>query len=156
MSHNPKFHPLDPIHQGIDDADHQVIQMLTRRIDAVNRVDTVKRGEDTPSLGTECEPWTQASWIREAEPLDRLPIARRVLQEILNHSRRIQEDLRSLCVADQQFELPSIAEVLTIEQCGFLRTYNLNDGMGPDIAFQCPVPEMSLSRLQLDLARLGA
>ncbi len=34
--------------------------------------------------------------------------------------------------ADQQFEPPSIAETLTIEQCGFPRTYTLNDGLGPD------------------------
>jgi hypothetical protein len=27
-------------------------------------------------------------------------------------------------------DLPSVAEVLTIEQCGFPRSYNLNDGMG--------------------------
>jgi hypothetical protein len=30
------------------------------------------------------------------------------------------------------FDLPSVNEVLTIRQCGFPRTYNLNDGMGPD------------------------
>jgi chorismate mutase len=156
MSHNPKFHPLDPLHQGIDEEHHQVIKMLTRRGDAVKRVGTVKGDEDTPPLDTECERWIQASWIQEAEALDQSPIAHRVLKEILNLSRRIQEDLRSLCDADRQFELPSIAEVLTIQQCGFLRTYNLNDGMGPDIACQCPVSEMSLSHLQLDLARLGS
>ena len=36
--------------------------------------------------------------------------------------------------ADRQLHMPSAAEVLTIAQCGFPRTYNLNDGMGQDIA----------------------
>jgi hypothetical protein len=31
--------------------------------------------------------------------------------------------------AGQQFEPPSAAEAQTIEQCGFPRTYTLNDGM---------------------------
>ena len=48
-------------------------------------------------------------------------------QEILNHFRRMQEGLRD---AGQQFERPSAAELLTIERCGFPRTYNLNDGLG--------------------------
>ena len=33
-------------------------------------------------------------------------------------------------------DLPSAAEVLTIIQFGFPRSYHLNDGMGPDLA--CP------------------
>lgn len=50
----------------------------------------------------------------------------------INHSRRMQEALRG---ADQASELPSVAEVLTIQQFGYPRTYNLNDGMGPDSLF---------------------
>jgi hypothetical protein len=36
--------------------------------------------------------------------------------------------------ADLHFHRLSVAEVLTIQQCGFPRSYNLNDGMGPDLA----------------------
>jgi hypothetical protein len=36
--------------------------------------------------------------------------------------------------ADPPSDLLSASEVLTIEQFGFPRSYNLNDGMGPDIA----------------------
>ena len=60
------------------------------------------------------------------------PLVRRVLNEILIHSRRMQEGLRHLGEADHLSDLPSVAEVLTIEQFGYPRTYNLNDGMGPD------------------------
>ena len=35
---------------------------------------------------------------------------------------------------EPSFDLPSASELLTIEQFGFPRSYNLNDGMGPDIA----------------------
>lgn len=60
------------------------------------------------------------------------PFASRVIKEILNHSRRMQEGLRCLRDAGQPSELPSLDEMLTIEQFGYPRTYNLNDGMGPE------------------------
>ncbi len=156
MTHTASY-PLDPIHKEIDEADRQVIQILARHFDAVKRVGTVKREEDAPLLDTERERRVQASWIQDAEALGRsASFARRVLKEILNHSRRIQEGLRYQRDADQQFDLPSVAEVLTIEQYGYPRTYNLNDGMGPDIAFQCPVSEMLVTHLPLDLTRVGS
>jgi len=54
------------------------------------------------------------------DPLD--PIHK----EILSHCRRIQASLRGADLSD----LPSAAELLTIAQFGFPRTYHLNDGMG--------------------------
>ena len=42
---------------------------------------------------------------------------------------RNNEGRRYLHDAALQIDLPSINEVLTIRQCGFPRTYNLNDGM---------------------------
>ena len=60
------------------------------------------------------------------------PFAGRMVREVLNHSRRMQEDLRCLGDADPSFELPSLREILTIEQFGYPRTYNLNDGMGQE------------------------
>jgi hypothetical protein len=71
------------------------------------------------------------------------PFASRVLKEILSQSRRVQEGLSS----EQHAHLPSITEVLTIEQFGFPWTYNLNDGMGPDLALQGPAPERPEVRL---------
>jgi hypothetical protein len=44
------------------------------------------------------------------------------------------EGLHCLRDSDHPSDLPSVTEVLTIEQFGFPRSYNLNDGMGPDIA----------------------
>ena len=73
---------------------------------------------------------------QEADAVDRhlirllgrsTPLASRLFKEILDHSRRMQAGLRG---TDAHSELPSVAEVLTIEQCGFPRTYNLNDGFG--------------------------
>jgi len=66
------------------------------------------------------------------------PFASRVFKEILNHSRR---------GAEPHPDLPSVTEVLTIEQCGFPRTFNLNDGMGPDLACQGPALELPAVRL---------
>ena len=57
-----------------------------------------------------------------------------VHKEFLKHSRRMLEGLRCLRDSDHPSDLPSVTEVLTIEQFGFPRSYNLNDGMGPDIA----------------------
>jgi len=51
---------------------------------------------------------------------------------------------------------PSIQELLTIVQCGFPRTYNLNDGMGLDLAPRVPVPEVPFLRVSLDLERVGS
>jgi chorismate mutase/prephenate dehydratase len=87
--------PLDPIRKEIDDADRQLIQILARRFDAVKRVGSVKRADaDTPLLDPERELRIQARWIQDAEALGlAAPFARRVLKEILNQSRRMQEAL---------------------------------------------------------------
>jgi len=56
------------------------------------------------------------------------------------HSRIYAADRRVLqllarCVeAAHLYELPSVTEVLTIQQCGYPRVYHLNDGLGPDLA----------------------
>ena len=87
--------PLDPIRKEIDDADRQLIQVLARRFDAVKRVGQLKHNEaDQPILDTERERRVQAAWVQDAETLGlSAPFARRVLKEILNHSRRMQEAL---------------------------------------------------------------
>jgi hypothetical protein len=71
------------------------------------------------------------------------PFASRVFREILHHSRHPQAGPG----CEQHLHLPSITEVLTIEQCGFPRTYNLNDGMGPELACQVPDPALQDVRL---------
>jgi chorismate mutase/prephenate dehydratase len=87
--------PLEPIRKEIDEADRQLIQILARRFNAVKRVGALKQAEaDQPLLDTERERRVQASWIQDAEALGlSAPFARRVLKEILNHSRRMQESL---------------------------------------------------------------
>jgi len=92
MTPNPVPDPLDPIRKEIDEADRQLIQILARRFDAVKRVGSVKRVEDAPLLDTERERRIQATWVQDAEALGlSAPFARRVLKEILNQSRRMQE-----------------------------------------------------------------
>jgi chorismate mutase len=134
MARHPKSHPLDPIHQEADDADRQVIELLARRFDAVQRVGSILPEEDAPGLDTGRQHGARAFWIQDAEALHQsVPFDRRMLKEILNQSRRLQGSQRPLSEADQA-DRPSVTEVLTIEQYGYPRTYNLNDGMGPDIA----------------------
>ena len=87
--------PLDTIRKEIDESDRQLVQILARRFDAVKRVGTIKHLEEgQPLLDTERERRVQASWVQDAEALGlSAPFARRVLKEILNHSRRLQEAL---------------------------------------------------------------
>ncbi len=86
---------LDPLRQEIDEADRQLIQILARRFDAVRKVGSVKRQEEgQPLLDSDRELRVQDAWTRDAEALGlSAPFARRVLKEILNHSRRMQEAL---------------------------------------------------------------
>jgi chorismate mutase/prephenate dehydratase len=96
MDPNPtdNLDPLDPVRKEIDDADRQLIQILARRFDAVRRVGDVKRAEKGPLLDSERERRVQSSWVQDAESLGlSAPFARRILKEILNHSRRLQESL---------------------------------------------------------------
>ena len=72
------------------------------------------------------------------------PLASRLFKELLDHSRRMQRGLRG---TDPHSELPSVAEVLTIEQCGYPRTYNLNDGMGLDVTRPGLAPDLLDVRL---------
>ena len=85
--------PLDAVRKEIDDADRQLIQILARRFEAVRRVGGVKHASLTaPLLDMERERRVQASWVQDAEGEGlSAPFARRILKEILNHSRRLQE-----------------------------------------------------------------
>ena len=85
--------PLDPVRKEIDEADRQLIQILARRFDAVRRVGSVKRSEKNAAiLDSDRELRVQNSWLQDAETLGiSAPFARRILKEILNHSRRLQE-----------------------------------------------------------------
>jgi hypothetical protein len=70
-----------------------------------------------------------------------------------DHARSQQgRHQRQLREAAHHLELPSLTEVLTIEQFGSPRSYNLNDGLEPESAVRCPLCERSVVRLQLDLA----
>jgi hypothetical protein len=58
-----------------------------------------------------------------------------IQKQYLDHLRRMQEGLRCPGDAGLHPDLPSITEVLTIQQFGFPRSYNLNDGLGPDLDY---------------------
>ena len=87
--------PLEALRKEIDASDRQMVQILARRFEAVKRVGSLKHLEEgQPLLDTERERRIQASWVQDAEALGlSAPFARRVLKEILNHSRRLQEAL---------------------------------------------------------------
>jgi len=58
-----------------------------------------------------------------------------LLHQGLHEADRHLVRLLARCLeAAQQAELPSPAEVRTIQQCGFPRSYHLNDGMGTELA----------------------
>jgi chorismate mutase/prephenate dehydratase len=86
---------LEPLRREIDEADAQLVQILARRFDAVRKVGALKRNDsDQALLDSDRELRIQDTWTREAESLGlSAPFARRVLKEILNHSRRMQEAL---------------------------------------------------------------
>jgi len=88
---------LDLARKEIDDVDRELLRLLARRFDAVRQVASVKRSEDSkPLLDSGRERDVQASWVRDAEALGlSAPFARRILKEVLNHSRRLQEPLIS-------------------------------------------------------------
>ena len=54
--------------------------------------------------------------------------------EILDHCRCQKESLRHQREAHLHADPPSVTELLTIEQYGSRRCYNLNDGMGAELA----------------------
>ncbi|HLO66915.1 MAG TPA: 3-deoxy-7-phosphoheptulonate synthase [Holophaga sp.] len=79
----------------IDETDREIIRLLARRFDAVKAVAQAKAGDgDRPILDNDRERGVLAAWLRDAEALGlSAPFTRRVLKEILNHSRRLQEPL---------------------------------------------------------------
>jgi chorismate mutase/prephenate dehydratase len=91
----PTLDPLDPLRKEIDEADRQLVQILARRFDAVRRVGQLKhQSADQPLLDADRELRIQAAWLQDAEAQGlAAPFARRVLKEILNQSRRVQEAL---------------------------------------------------------------
>ena len=86
---------LDEARREIDDADHQLIRQMARRFDAVRRIAEAKRAEGArPLLDTDREREVQARWLQDSEALGLLaPFVRRILKEVLDHSRRLQEPL---------------------------------------------------------------
>ncbi|MBP1628706.1 MAG: aroF [Holophagaceae bacterium] len=99
MEPTPKDSPegLDLVRKEIDEVDRELLRLLARRFDAVRQVATTKRNEDAKAiLDSARELDVQAHWVQDAEALGlSAPFARRILKEVLNHSRRIQEPLIS-------------------------------------------------------------
>nr|WP_320131779.1 3-deoxy-7-phosphoheptulonate synthase [uncultured Holophaga sp.] len=99
MEPTPKDNPenLDLARKEIDEVDRELLRLLARRFDAVRQVATAKRNEEAKSiLDSTRELAVQAHWVQDAEALGlSAPFARRILKEVLNHSRRIQEPLLS-------------------------------------------------------------
>jgi hypothetical protein len=83
-------------------------------------------------------------------------LARRVLNELLDPSRRTQKGANCLGDPSLQFEQPSVTEMLTIHRCGYPRAYHLNDGMGPDMALPVPAHGRSVAHILLNLKRLAS
>ncbi|BDU78089.1 3-deoxy-7-phosphoheptulonate synthase [Mesoterricola sediminis] len=79
----------------IDETDREIIRLLARRFDAVRSVAQAKATDgDRPILDNDRERGVLAAWLRDAEALGlSAPFTRRVLKEILSHSRRLQEPL---------------------------------------------------------------
>ena len=135
MTFNHPSDPLDSIHEQFDTGDRPWVRILTRRPAAAKRPDPVKRDWDAPLLDTEREHRVRAEWGLDAEALSQsVPLIHRMFHELLINSRRVQVDLRGRDCPAPLFDLPSITEILTIHQFGFPRSYNLNDGMGTDMA----------------------
>jgi len=89
----PHPSPLDSARSTIDEVDRELIRLLARRFDAVRQVARVKQSKvGCTILDPSRELSIQEHWLQDAETLELpAPFARRVLKEILNQSRRIQE-----------------------------------------------------------------
>jgi chorismate mutase/prephenate dehydratase len=87
--------PLDEARAIIDQADRELIRLLARRFEAVRQVAQVKQSSSGLTVldpGRELS--VQDNWLRDAETLGLpAPFARRLLKEILNQSRRLQEPI---------------------------------------------------------------
>jgi len=89
----PKLETLIAARQEIDETDRALIRLLARRFDAVRTVASAKaESGEKPVMDNDRERGVLSAWIRDAESLGlSAPFARRILKEILNHSRRLQE-----------------------------------------------------------------
>ncbi|HJW71577.1 MAG TPA: 3-deoxy-7-phosphoheptulonate synthase [Geothrix sp.] len=87
--------PLEAARATIDQADRELIRLLARRFEAVRQVAQVKQSSaDLTVLDPGRELSVQDNWLRDAETLGLpAPFARRMLKEILNQSRRLQEPI---------------------------------------------------------------
>ncbi|MDP2874772.1 MAG: 3-deoxy-7-phosphoheptulonate synthase [Holophaga sp.] len=86
---------LDKAREAILATDRELVHLLARRFETVRQVAEVKRAEDSlPLLDEARERAVQETWLQDSEALGlSAPFARRILKEILNHSRRIQEPI---------------------------------------------------------------
>jgi chorismate mutase/prephenate dehydratase len=77
----------------IDQTDRELIRLLARRFEAVRTVAGAKAEDGGRAImDNDRERGVLAAWIRDAESLGlSTPFARRILKEILSHSRRLQE-----------------------------------------------------------------
>jgi chorismate mutase/prephenate dehydratase len=84
---------LGAARREIDETDRELIRLLARRFEAVRLVAGAKAEDgEKPILDNDRERGVLASWLRDAEALGlSTPFARRILKEILSHSRRLQE-----------------------------------------------------------------
>ncbi len=92
---DPKLETLGAARREIDETDRELIRLLARRFDAVRLVAGAKaEGGELPVMDNDRERDVLSAWIRDAEDLGlSAPFARRILKEILSHSRRLQEPL---------------------------------------------------------------
>jgi len=92
---NPSLETLGAARREIDETDRELIRLLARRFDAVRAVAGAKaEGGELPVMDNDRERDVLSAWIRDAEDLGlSAPFARRILKEILSHSRRLQEPL---------------------------------------------------------------
>jgi len=83
---------LGAARREIDETDRELLRLLARRFDAVRSVAAAKAEDGIRVMDNDRERGVLTSWIRDAEALGlSAPFARRILKEILNHSRRLQE-----------------------------------------------------------------
>jgi len=90
---DPKLETLGAARREIDETDRELIRLLARRFDAVRMVAGAKAADgEKPVMDNDRERDVLTAWIKDAEDLGlSAPFARRILKEILSHSRRLQE-----------------------------------------------------------------
>jgi chorismate mutase / prephenate dehydratase len=87
--------PLGAARHEIDETDRELLRLFARRFEAVRAVAEAKAFEPGKAvLDNERERGVLAAWTRDAEALGlSAPFVQRILKEVLDHSRRIQEPL---------------------------------------------------------------